>query len=276
MKLNDALRFPHPVLGAEPGGDYLEGQILTSVTVKENPEAGEVEIIGNLDVTHPGMRALIESGSVRSVLTVSCLDTYFVAHYPISLGDFRVDIDNGRLRGTVVARTVLEVAASEISLPAHALHSEFNRDHLVVGRGDLAGIGDEYRFEAGLDKLVPLESVFRLIKNPAIDEPRFELITEEQAVQIAVSPALYDQISNMRNSTGSRNILLSSLYLPCLIELLSLAHSDPSPELRWYQAIESRCKQLGIELDGRDLATKAQRLLGNPLGTLYQAVEGLH
>ena len=162
------------------------------------------------------------------------------------------------------------------TLPDQGLHPEFSRDNLFVKRGDVAGIGEEFRFEAGLDKLVPLESVFRLIKSPDLEEPRFELVTDKQTVEIAVSPSLYDQISGMRNSGGARNILLSSLYLPCVIELLAIAHVDPQPELRWYRAIESRCLQLGIELDGKDLATNAQRLLGNPLGSLYNAVEGLH
>lgn len=276
MKLNDSLRFPHPVLGIEAGGDYLEGHITTSIEVKESPSAGAVEIAGTIDITHPGMRVLIERGDIRCVLVVCCLDTYLITHHPIGLGDFRVNIDDGRLRGTVLVRPVLEIAADQITLPDEQLHPEFNRANLTIRRGDVAGIGEEFRFEAGLDKLVPLESVFRLIKRPDLDEPRFELITDKQAVEIAVSPLLYDQISGMRNSGGARNVLLSSLYLPCVIELLSIAHADPQPELRWYRAIESRCRQLGIELDGKDLATKAQRLLGNPLGGLYKAVEGLH
>lgn len=276
MKLNDSLRFPHPVLGMEAGGDYLEGRIITKVEVKESPGTGAVEIAGTIDVTHHGVRTLIERGDIRCVLVVSCLDTYLIDHYAIGVGDFKIDIDDGRLRGTVLVRPVLEVTADQITLPDDKLHPEFSSDNLSVRRGDVAGIGAEFRFEAGLDKLVPLESVFRLIKSPDLKESRFELITDKQAVEIAVSPSLYDQISAMRNSTGARNVLLSSLYLPCVLELLSIAYADPQPELRWYQAIESRCRQLGIELDGKDLASKAQRLLGNPLGGLYKAVEGLH
>jgi len=276
VKLNDALRFPHPVLGPQTGGDYLEGQIAAEVVVKESPGAGVVEISGTVAVTHSGMRALIGRGDVRCVLVVSCLDTYSIDHHPIHIGDFKVAIDNGRLRGTVVVRPVLEIVADQVTMPAEDLHPEFSRDSLTVRRGDIAGIGQEFRFEAGLDKLVPLESVFRLIKSPDLNEPRFELVTDKQAVEVAVSASLYDEISALRNSGGARNILLSSLYLPCVIELLSIAHADPQPELRWYQAIESRCRQLGIELDGKDLATKAQRLLGNPLGGLCKAVEGLH
>lgn len=276
MKINDSLRFPHPVLGIEAGGDYLEGQITTTIEIKEGLGSGAVEITGVMGVTHPEIISLVEGGKIRCVLVVCCLDTYLIAHHPIDLGDFKVNIDEGKLRGTVLIRSVLEIAADQINLPSGVIHPEFSRDNLMVRRGDVAGIGEEFRFEAGLDKLVPLESVFRLIKSPDLDEPRFELITDRQSVEIAVSPSLYDQIAGMRNSTGARNILLSSLYLPCVIELLSIAYADPQPELRWYQAIESRCRQLGIELDGKDLANKAQRLLGNPLGSLYKAVEGLH
>ena len=276
MKLNDALRFPHPVLDAEPGGDYVEGAIKAELEVKEDPHAGIVHFTGTVTVTHTGFRNLLESGSIRCVLAIVCLDTYLIHHHPIGSDSFSLTFDGGRLRGPVSARPVLQVVGEEVQLPGNGLNPEFQLDGLKLRRGDVVGIGEEFRFEAGLDKLVPLESVFKLVKSPDLDEPRFELVTDKQTVEIAVSPVLYDQISAMRNATGARDILLSSLYLPCVIELLAVAHSDPQPNLRWFQAFETRCRQLGIELDGRDLATNAQKLLKDPLGDLYKAVEGLH
>jgi hypothetical protein len=276
VKITDWLRFPHPVLAMNSGGDYLQGALVTSIDVSECATAGALEISGTVGVTHREFLALIERGDLRCVLVVSCLDTYLVAHYPIGVGAFNLNISNGALRGTVLVRAVLQVASAEVIMPKEGLNSEFDPDNLRVTRGGIAGIGEEFRFEAGLDKLVPLESVFRLVSQPGLEAPRFELITDKQAVEIAVPPNLYDEIVGLRNSTGARNILLSALYLPCVIELLAIAHADPRPELRWFQAIESRCRQLGVELDGKDLADKAQRLLGDPLGGLYKAVEGMH
>lgn len=276
MKLDDSLRFPHPVLAAQPGGDYLQGGIESVMRVGENADSGFITISGSLAVSHTGVRNLVQAGSIHCLIAISCLETYIVEHHQVDLGEFRIDISGGRLRGTVSIRPILEVAVDGLHLPHDDLNPEFNSAALNVSAGDIAGFGDEFRFEAGFDKLVPLESVFQLIKGQDMEEPRFELATDGQAIQIFVPPQLYDQIVAMRNSTGSRNILLSSLYLPCLIELLSIAHSDPQPELRWYQAVVARCNQLGIALDGRDLATNAQRMLANPLGLLYRSVEGLH
>jgi hypothetical protein len=264
------------VLASEPGGDYLNGSIEMRFRFGEDANAGFVTISGDISVTHPEVRGLIQSGEIRCVVAICSLETYFVEHHHVDLGEFKIDIPGGKLRGTVSVRAILEVTSEELVLPPNDVNPEFDETALRVSIGDLAGFGDEFRFEAGFDKLVPLESVFQLIKSQSIEEPRFEISTEGQAVQIFVSPQLYDQIVEMRNSTASRNILLASLYLPCLIELLSIAHTDPQPESRWYQAVLSRCNQLGIALDGRDLATNAQRMLANPLGLLYSSVEGLH
>src|SRR5687768_12045480 len=108
MKLNDALRFPHPVLS--PGtGDYLSGTIDTKLSVREDAEAGRLQVSGNFDVTHRGIRSLIESGDVQSRFLVSCLDTYYVSQHPIGLGEFTLDVPSGKLRGAVSFRVVLVV-----------------------------------------------------------------------------------------------------------------------------------------------------------------------
>jgi hypothetical protein len=65
------------------------------------------------------------------------------------------------------------------------------------------------------------------------------------------------------------------LYLPCLIEVLDVASRDKCDHLRWYRAVESRCHQVGVELDGKDLLRKAQLLLDCPVGKIHEAVEAL-
>lgn len=274
MKLNDSLRFPHPVLDRKTG-DYTGGEVQLSLEVSEYAEAGQLHVSGTFDVTHSGIRGLVESGELLSTLLVCCLDTYYVAQHPIHLGDFKIELPSGHFRGAVTFRAMLSVKAPEVRLPRENVHPEFDLSQLIVRSGDVVGLGDEFQYEAGLDKLAPLESVFQLVKNPELAEPRFELAADGQAVQIAVSPKLYDQIATLRSGPG-RNILLSALYLPCVIELLSIAHSDPKPELRWFQAIEARCRKLNIPLDGKELATRAQQLLSDPLGLLYAAAEGIH
>jgi len=274
MKLSDSIRFAHPVFDANTG-DYTSGELETSLSVAEHAEAGCLAVKGRLEVTSPELASLVSAEQVLPSLLVCCLDTYYVQQHPIPVGDFSLDLPPGQLRGSVTFRILLTAVAETVTLPKEGLHPEFEGSNLTIGRGDIVGIGEEFQYEAGLDKLAPLESVFKLVKKPDLLDPRFEIDVDGQAVQIAVPSSLYDQITTLRTGPA-RNILLSSLFLPCLIELLAIAHIDPRPELRWFQAIEARCRKLNILLDGKDLATKAQQLLNNPLGLLYAAIEGAH
>lgn len=271
MKLNDSARFAHPVL--TPGSDdYSQGAFDCEIEIRENTATDQIEIAGKFSITQPEINRMLEEDKARSGIYVTCLQTYYQALHPTVGNSWMVALPNGSLRGTVRLRPVIYAGEEPVILPPHAVHPEFEAHALKVGAGDLLAIAEESRFEAGLEKLVPIESVFRLMPDEDIKEPRFALVTDKQAVEIHVSPDLFKEISDLRNSASARNLLLASLYLPCIVELLSIASDEERPELRWYQAITARCKQMGLSLDRRDLADKAQALLNNPLGLMHKAV----
>jgi len=269
MKLSDDARFPHPVVTSE-AGDYGNSGISWSLSGTEAKASGKVRLTGRFDVIHPGFESLVGSGHVAAGLQVACLDTYFNRFLPVSLGEFSAEIDAGQLLGLVQVRPVL-YAVTEVTLPDERVNAEFGHSSVIFS-GDVAGYGDEARFVVGLEKLAPLESIFVLTRNLDLLEPRFEMDTSGQTIRINVSSSLYDDIEAIRGTGAFRNVLLSSLYLPCIIELLSIAANDPYEDLRWYRVITSRCEHLGLRLDGKDLARNAQTLLCNPLGLLRQVV----
>lgn len=274
MKLNNAMRFPHPVLSPD-SGDYTEGSFTCDVTVAEDARVERVQFTCATEIRAPGVAALVASGAATCGIYVTCLDTYYQQLHLLEVGSTNVAVGTGELRGTVQIWPVI-VAREDCLLPREVIDQEFGASALRLRAGSVIALGEEQRFEAGLEKLQPLESVFVLQPDPEITSPRFELGTEGQAVEIHVSPELFAQLMELRNGR-TRELLVTSLYLPCVVELLSVIATDgPKPELRWYQAIEARCNQLGITLDNRDLARKAQALLNEPLGSMYSVIEGIH
>lgn len=274
MKLNEAMRFPHPVLSLE-SGDYRDGAFTCEVAASESAYVEEVQLTCTVSVSEPHVAALVEVGSAVCGVYVTCLDTYYQQFYPVDANKTVVSTQRGELRGSVRIWPVV-AARTDCHVPCEAVDSEFNDVALHLCAGDLIAIGEEQNFEAGLEKLQPLESVFVLQPDPSITTPRFELVTEGQAVEIHVSPELFAQLVELRNGR-TRELLVTSLYLPCIVELLSIIATDgPEYELRWYQAIAARCNQLGISLDNRDLARKAQALLNEPLGSIYSVIVGIH
>lgn len=275
MKLKSDTRFPYPVLTSFTG-DYPSAEFSFSVEpVEEIPETGEVEIKGSLEAGESFMEQAITDGKLACGLYITCENTYFSKFVSISSGSWKALVAGGNLRGVVKLRAIIYVTVDKLAVPAKLIHEEFGGRDVLLEKYSLAGISDEFEFDAGLDKLVPMESVFRLESNSSVENGFFLVGTDTQVIVIRVHPELYKSLNQVRNSGHGRQILLSALYLPCLIEVLDAASKEKSDHLRWYRAIESRCRQVGVELDGKDLLRKAQVLLNGPVGGVHKAVEAL-
>lgn len=275
MKFKSDTRFPYPVLTTFTD-DYPSANFSFEVEpVREVPETGEVEIRGELKVGENFLEKAISGGKLRCGLYITCEHTYFSEFFSIPAGAWKVAVGGGNLRGVVKLRAIIYVAAEKLPVPAGSVHNEFGEHNFILKKHSLAGISDEFEFEAGLDKLVPMESVFRLESASTVENGLFRVGTDTQVIVIQVHPDLYESLNQVRNSRYGRQILLSSLYLPCLIEVLDVASKEKNDQLRWFRAIESRCRQVGVELDGKDLLRKAQLLLDYPVGKIHNAVEAL-
>ena len=275
MKLKGDTRFPYPVL-ASFTDDYPSATFRLDVEpVREVTETGEVEIQGELQPGEQFLDIALSEEKLECGLYVTCEHTYFSEFLPISPGRWKVSVGGGNLRGVVKLRAIIYVAVDILSVPAASIHEEFGEQDFPLRKYSLAGVSDEFEFEAGLDKLVPMESVFRLESTSSVENGLFRVGTDTQAIVIQVHPTLYESLNQVRNSGHGRQVLLSALYLPCLMEVLDVASREKSDHLRWYRAIESRCREVGVELDGKDLLRKAQVLLDCPVGKVHEAVEAL-
>lgn len=275
MKLKGDTRFPYPVLASFTDDYPLATFSLDVEPAREVTKTGDVEIQGELRPGEQFLDDALAEGKLACGLYVTCEHTYFSEFLPISPGSWKVSVGGGNLRGVVKLRAIIYVAVDSLSIPAGSIHEEFGEQDFPLRKYSLAGVSDEFEFEAGLDKLVPMESVFRLESTSSVENGLFRVGTDSQAIVIQVHPTLYESLNRIRNSGQGRRILLSSLYLPCLMEVLEVASREKSDHLRWYRAIESRCRQVGVELDGKDLLRKAQLLLDGPVGKVHEAVEAL-
>lgn len=271
MKLSDDARFPHPVLTSEPL-DYTSSTITWSLSGKETIDSGSVQLTGEIEIGHSEFVSLIKLGSLTIGLQVICLETYYNRFHSLPCtGSFCVKVEAGQLLGPVTVRPVI-YANSTITMPWTGVHPEFGTAPSQIQPGDVAGFGEESRFFVGLEKLAPLESIFVLKRNEEMNEQKFALDTYGQVVEINVPADLFETIEAIRGSTA-RDILLPSIYTAAIMDLLAAAHEDPQDDKRWFRVLKTRCENMGIQLDGRNLADSAQKLLGNPLGVIRSVFE---
>lgn len=268
MRIKPSTSFPHPILS--PGtGDYGDRTFQLVLAVQENPESGHAVLSGTMTLDDPSIHESLNSEHAVSGLMVTCLDTYWDNFHHHPLGDIHIDLSDGKVRGPVFVRGVV-VAKNELTLDSKWIDPEFPPHARIVKPGDLIALTEELRFEAGLEKLAPLESIFHLKLHEDVAEGVFKIDLESEAIEILVAPSLHGFLSLLRGQR-MKDTLLSSLFLPVVMAVLeAMRGEDAYSEKRWYSVMNARCNAEGIDLKNGDIADAAQKLLDSPLGSLQK------
>ncbi len=274
MRVKQSASFPYPVL-ADSTGDYGSKRFQLSLIPQEQIGAGNVFLSGSLALEDESIITLIEAGKARSGLMIHCRDTYLDDFEESKIGEVSLDLAGGIVRGKVYVRGVVVAQQDCIKLQSPAINSEFPEDARLVNAGDLIAMTEELSFEAGLEKLAPMESIFRLRRQDDLGEGVFQLDLEGEAIEILAAPSLHQFLSLLREQEA-KDTLLSSLYLPVVMSVLEIMRDEPAYEdRRWYNVMSARCSAEGVDLKSADLGDTAQRLLDSPLGSLQKVFEKL-
>lgn len=273
MRIKQSTSFPHPVL-AEHTGDYGERKFLINLEIEEEPNAGAIFLQGSAAIDDPSIQQLIEVGLAKFGLMIHCQDTYLDQFVECPIGEIKLNLSGGRVRGTVHVRGVVISTQEKQRLESEHIVDEFPADARVVDEGDFIALTQELSFEAGLEKLVPLESIFRLKKSEGAPEAQFQLGLDSESIEIHAHPDLYDVLHSLREQASMRDLLIPSLYLPVVMCTLDAMRGDDFADKRWYSVVSARCNMEGIDIKNiDDLAGVAQRLLDAPMGLLKTVAE---
>jgi hypothetical protein len=273
MRIKQSTSFPHPVLASHTG-DYGDRNFSITLAIEEAPEAGAVFLLGTALVDDQPTQQLINSGKAKFGLMIHCQDTYLDQFIEFPVGEIRLDLTGGRVRGTIYVRGVIISAQDNLSLESKHIVKEFPAEARFVETGDFIALTEELSFEAGLEKLAPLESIFRLKKSEEIPEGQFQLGLDSEAIEILAHPTLYDVLYNFREQAVMRDLLLPSLYLPVIMSVLDAMRESDFTDKRWHSVMSARCKSEGIDVTtDLDLAVAAQKLLDAPISLLKTVAE---
>lgn len=267
MLIRPSSTFAHPVLSPHTE-DYGDRTFEISLEIEEVPDAGEVVLKGQYILDDPEVQKLVQFSQATAGLVVECMETYFQTFVPLSDCNFVLEFTGGELRGRVAIQAVVAASNDIVSLDSVHIAAEYPPHTRQLQSGAVIAASGIHSFEAGLDKLLPMESIFRLVANDDVDDGIFNVGLDNEAIQIEVNRKLYDTIYGIRG-TSMRDILLPSLFLPAVMTALDVMRSSGHEGHRWHRVMEARCRNEGITLDdSTDLAISAQRLLESPLGLL--------
>jgi hypothetical protein len=274
MKLNDEERFPYPVL-APFTDDFLESTITFEVDVEEVPATSALSLLCTLKLDHNDLIATIQEGMVACYVNVVCRSTYFNEFYDISLDRTRIEVPPGLLRGPAQVRAVL-LAKADLDLRRwRSIHPEFPETSRFVKKASVIAVSDEFRLDIGLDKLRPMESIFRLARSESLEEGEIAVDVDGQCIRINAAPKLFATINALRHTSVTKDILLTSVYFCASLQVMSLIQDDPHSfeDKWWFRVFSARCTQLDIRNEDGELLRNAQLMLNRPLGRLHNLEE---
>ena len=268
MLIRPSTTFAHPILSPHTE-DYGDRTFDITLEVEENPDTGTIRIEGQCTLDDASVRKLVDTDQARIGIVVECLETYYQRFFPAQLSSFTLEFDQGELRGRVAVQAVIAATADNVRLASGSIAEDYPDHTRVVRTGDVVAVSTIHSFEAGLDKLLPMESIFHLVSNEQMEEGVFHVGLDNEAIRIEVHPQLYATIYGLRG-TSMRDILLPSLFLPVVMSALDAMRNPGYEAHRWHRVIEARCSHEGITIDaGTDLAFAGQKLLDAPLGLLH-------
>lgn len=275
MRIDKGISFPHPILSAETQ-DYSTGNFELALSVQESANCSDATLRGNLTLDERSIQELLDSGKAKSGVMITCRDTYLDRFDERPPGNISILLENGIVRGTVHVRAVVIAAQDELRLDSEHIDKEFPDGARIVNTGDFLALSDELRFEAGLEKLAPLESIFTLVKHEDVPKGSFKINPDEEAIQIMVHPDLHTFLGLLRGRADMCDVMLSSVFLPAIMSVLDIMRGESDfQDRRWHGVMMARCKAEGIDIGNQDLAESAQKLLDAPLNSLQGIIERL-
>lgn len=270
MKFSDSMRFPHPIL-SEITDDYSVGNFECDFKVEEQKN-GALILTSNIAIHQsPKLVKLIQEGKVRVGYYIICRDTYYDVLQPAILGQLSVNLPEGILFGTVKLRPVAWTTEDNVNLSTPTLNSEFSTQP-VVSKGTVVALDNEHRFSMDPKKYQSVGSVFELVLNDSAPPGIFQVDTEGNRIKIVAQKNIFEKISQFRDTTD-RNYLLCGLYLPALTEVLSKVSKAEDEGKTWYQVLNAKYDELGLDLMTTSPTEGAQTLLQQPLHEFFGLME---
>lgn len=271
MKLNQEMRFPHPVLWSGTN-DYTQGEFRSDDwTVAERLDTGEVSVSGRLHLAQPAIESLLARGLARAGVLVSCLETYFSSIVETRLPDVSLHIPAGSVHGRVTLQPVVWASTALADLASPLLHDEYSGLVLPADRGAILAIADEAVVIVGREKLAPLETIFELAKRDDLSPGQFNIDLDGEKIGIVACASTFSQIHQLRSSRQMRAVLLSSVYLPAVMAVLAALSNGNGAQYadrRWHRIFTARAEHLSVNVESCDVLEASQRILNLPFDRL--------
>ena len=274
MKLNERMRFPHPVL-SKLSSDYREGEISAGFS-HQQADGNQLKIRSTIEIDNTEISMLVSDQRAALGYFLVCRRTFFNYLQAAPMGISEKYFDLSLLHGLVTIRPVVWASKEITDFTSPMVDKEYGTN-IRFEKGSIISMGPEFRFSVDPRKFKPFETIFSLAIDDSVPPGMIEVDVDQDKISILAEKETYTSISNMRNTDVARSVMLSSVFMPVIVNIVARVQSgDTSLKAkRWYQVFEAKCDDLGIQPDDESASPLivAQQLLKAPLKDTAKALE---
>lgn len=274
MKLTEKMRFPHPVL-CEDTPDYLIGEFAAAFS-QQLTEDFELKITSKFEVSNSEIQKFIENQSAALGYFIVCQRTFFNSLQEVPLCETDRHFNLSLVWGAIKIRPLVWSKKKISNFPNKSADEEFGHK-INFRKATILAYGPEFRFSIDPKRFKPFESIFNLLANDDVPLGMIEVDTDQDKIGINANRKTYDSIVQMRNTPLTSSVMLSSVYMPAIVEIVSRIQNGSAnfDGLRWYQVLLAKCEQIDIEIQNpaNTPLSVAQQLLNAPIQTTTIALE---
>jgi hypothetical protein len=274
MKIDDYMRYPHPVLSAL-SGDYSTGEFVCAFEQSMTP-AGELRLAADLRIENKELTKLIEEQAAAVGYFIVGRRTYFNHLQVVPLGKSERFFDASKLFGAVTIRPVVYTLRKVEQYSSPLIDSEFGTAS-TIAKGAIIALGPEFRFSMDRKKYKPFDSIFELGRSEEVPLNTFRVDHDRDKITILARDETYNSISSIREMNRGRDVIMNNVYLPAVVEVISkLQTGGLSVEGRkWYRVFRAKCDDLGVNPADPNVSPLdlAQQLLRGPFAKTVALME---
>lgn len=246
--------FPYPVL-CDWSGDYADGSVF-DVEIKTNldKQAGKCEMTFCTTLKNEVLQQLLEMHKAELFCNIECSGTAFRASYPLELAQpTTIVFDKGKLNGKV--EFCPAIIAKETLLDYRNTFDEDYGPSVNIAAGLMLAIGRQgyVYIETSNNLLAFIPSAFVL--SPLGDNAtvKFEMDYNNEQVNLKIEKNLYKQYKNLNTSPQNRGFLVTAIFLPALVMILSKMQTISEQEnpnfsefedYKWFKSLDCKVKEL--------------------------------
>jgi hypothetical protein len=267
-------QYPHPVLS------YFSDDVINSdfqASLKSSRTQNTYIFEASCVTSSEGINQLIAERKARFAFHFECPTTRFRKVFASFDSNFSFQLAADYIEGKVQICSFILASEDIDDYTLPEFHSDYEGHFFFIKKGDVLALDTERTFfaEKEVDPLKRIPSIFSVQPSRSENALPLDMDSSGHKIIIKLSEENFEHYKTIALNQNLQPLLSSLIIMPALVSILEMIKNgeeqefDPE-ECRWYQVINSRLKELGIDTANKNTFSDstlavAQKLIGDPL-----------